>query len=162
MNIVGIVAVGRNGEIGRGGAIPWHYPADLRFFKEQTTGHACVMGRRTWLSLKKPLPNRLNIVMTRSAEVAPQESVLVVRDKVSVLSLRPYLRCDLFVVGGEQVYRAFRDEIDRWIVTRVPLDVPDADTLMPADFLEGFRRGETRQIDAGLRIEFYERISASG
>src|ERR687890_241826 len=69
MAIIGIVAVDRAGAIGRGGTLPWHYSADLKFFKEQTTGNACVMGYKTWLSLKKPLPNRLNIVLTRRAEV---------------------------------------------------------------------------------------------
>ncbi len=58
MAIIGIVAVRRNGAIGRGGTIPWHYSADLKFFKEQTVGNACVMGSRTWASLKKPLPKQ--------------------------------------------------------------------------------------------------------
>ena len=65
MAIVGIVAVDRAGAIGRGGSIPWHYSSDLRFFKQQTTGNTCVMGYRTWLSIGKPLKNRLNIVMSR-------------------------------------------------------------------------------------------------
>src|SRR5215212_9461364 len=110
MAIIGIVAVGKNGAIGRGGTIPWHYSADLKFFKEQTMHNACVMGARTWRSLKKALPNRLNIVMSRQGETATaatQESVIVLRDKTSVLSLKPYLSCDLFVIGGEQVYRTF-------------------------------------------------------
>src|SRR5919199_2934645 len=102
MSIIGIVAVDRNGAIGRHGSIPWHYSADLKFFKQQTTGHACVMGYRTWLSLKRPLPNRLNIVLTRRAEVEPRESVVWLRDRQSALSLKAYLRCDLFVIGGAQ------------------------------------------------------------
>src|ERR687889_675557 len=64
MAIIGIVAVDRAGAIGKGGTLPWHYSADLKFFKEQTTGNACVMGYKTWASLKKPLPNRLNIPLT--------------------------------------------------------------------------------------------------
>ena len=55
MSIIGIVALDKNGAIGKGGQLPWHYPADLKFFKSQTTGHACVMGYRTWLTLKRPL-----------------------------------------------------------------------------------------------------------
>src|SRR5919199_264712 len=115
MAIIGIVAVDRNGAIGRGGSIPWHYSADLKFFKQQTTGNVCVMGRRTWLSLKKPLPNRLNVVMTRSAEIEAQESVLLLRDRLSVLSLKPYLSCNLFIIGGREVYRTFQDDIERWV-----------------------------------------------
>ncbi|HEX8130849.1 MAG TPA: dihydrofolate reductase, partial [Pyrinomonadaceae bacterium] len=70
MSIIGIVAVDRNGAIGKGGSIPWHYSADMKFFREQTTGHACVMGRRTWASLNRPLKGRLNVVLSRSGGVS--------------------------------------------------------------------------------------------
>ena len=131
MAIIGIVAVDRNGAIGKGGTLPWHYSADLRFFKQQTLGHACVMGQRTWRSLKKPLKDRLNIVLSRSSEIEPLESVIQLGDRLSVLSLRAYLRCNLFIIGGAQVFRAFQSDIERWIVTEVPLVVEDADTFMP-------------------------------
>jgi dihydrofolate reductase len=157
MAIVGIVAVDRNGAIGRGGAIPWHYSADLKFFKRQTNGNVCVMGRRTWLSLKRPLPGRLNVVMTRQAEIEPQESVMVLRDKLSVLSLKPYLACDLYIIGGEQVYRTFLAEINRWIVTEIPLAVEDADTFMPENFLEGFESYGSLELEENLKVTFYER-----
>jgi dihydrofolate reductase len=157
MAIIGIVAVDRNGAIGKGGSIPWHYSADLKFFKQQTTGNACVMGHRTWLTLKKPLPNRLNIVMSRRAEIEPQESVIVLRDKLSVLSLKPYLSCDLFIIGGEQVYRTFLDEIEKWIVTEIPLTVEDADTFMPQDYLREFKPDDSQQLEGNLKVTFYER-----
>jgi dihydrofolate reductase len=157
MAIIGIVAVDRAGAIGKGGTLPWHYSADLRFFKEQTTGNACVMGYTTWASLKKPLPNRLNIVLTRRADVEPRESVLWVRDKQSVLSLYDYLKCDLYVLGGAQVFDLFRDAIDRWLVTEVPLTVEDADTFLPPNLLEGFRPYHARDLDDGLKLIFHER-----
>jgi dihydrofolate reductase len=157
MAIIGIVAVSRNGAIGRGGSIPWHYSADLKFFKQQTTNHACVMGYRTWCSLKKPLPNRLNIVMSRQALIEAQEGLLVVRDKPSVLSLKPYLSSDLFIIGGQQIYRTFLGEIDKWIVTEIPLTVEDADTFMPEDYLRGFRAYDSRELGEGLNVRFYER-----
>src|ERR1700704_1785859 len=92
--IIGIVAVDRNGAIGKGGKLPWHYSADMKFFRETTTGNACVMGYKTWLTLKKPLKDRLNIVLTRQSQIEPQPSVIVLRDVDSVLSLIRYLRCD--------------------------------------------------------------------
>src|SRR4051812_25131940 len=150
MAIIGIVAVDRNGAIGRNGSIPWHYSADLKFFKQQTTGHACVMGHRTWLSLRKPLPNRLNIVLSRRAEIAGLESVIMMRDKQSVLSLKPYLACDLYIIGGEQVYRTFSEEIEKWIVTEIPQTVEGADTFMPDNFLEGFKPFDSRVLDEDL------------
>jgi dihydrofolate reductase len=158
MTIIGIVAVDRNGAIGKGGTLPWHYSADLRFFKQQTVGHACVMGWRTWRSLKKPLKERLNIVLSRSSEIEPQESVIMLRDRLSVLSLRAYLGCDLFIIGGEQVFRAFQNDIERWIVTEVPLAVEDADTFMPEDYLEGFSPTDSLALEENLRVTFYERI----
>ncbi len=157
MAITGIVAVDRNGAIGEGGRLPWHYPADLRFFKEQTTGNACVMGYKTWLSLKRPLPGRLNVVLTNRAGVEPRESVVWLRDKQSALSLREYLRCDLFVIGGAQIFDLFREEIDRWLVTEVPLAVEGADTFMPRDFLQGFNARDARDLGDGLKVTFYER-----
>ncbi len=157
MAIVGIVAVDRNGAIGRGGTIPWHYSADLKFFKRQTIGNVCVMGRRTWLTLKRPLPGRLNVVMSTRAEIEPQESVVVLRDKLSVLSLKPYLACDLYVIGGEQVYTTFLAEIDRWVVTEIPLAVEDADTFMPQNFLEGFKPYDSLELEENLKVTFYER-----
>src|SRR4029453_2759296 len=101
--IIGIVAVDRNGAIGKGGKLPWHYSADMKFFKETTTGNAVVMGHKTWLTLTKPLPNRLNIVLSRKSEIEPEESVLVLRDIKSVLATAESLKTDLFVIGGEQV-----------------------------------------------------------
>jgi dihydrofolate reductase len=157
MAIIGIAAVDRNGAIGRGGTLPWHYPSDLKFFKEQTRGNVCVMGYRTWLSLKKPLPGRLNVVLTRRAEVEPRESVVWLRDVQSVLSLYPYLSCDLFVIGGARVFETFRDAVDRWLVTEVPLTVEGADTFLPAGLLESFRPQDTRDLGDGLRVTSYER-----
>ncbi|HEX8473504.1 MAG TPA: dihydrofolate reductase [Pyrinomonadaceae bacterium] len=157
MAIVGIVAVDRAGAIGRGGSIPWHYSSDLRFFKQQTTGNTCVMGYRTWLSIGKPLKNRLNIVMSRTSEIEPQESVILLRERVSVLSLKPYLSGDLFVIGGQQIYRTFLADIDKWIVTEIPLTVEGADTFMPPNYLEGFRPVSTLELEENLRATFYER-----
>src|SRR2546421_6866319 len=142
--IIGIVAVDRNGAIGKGGKLPWHYSADMKFFKETTTGNACVMGRRTWLTLKKPLPNRLNIVLSRRGEITAQDGVRVLRDVESVLLIAEDLECDLFVIGGEQVYRSFLPYIKKWIVTEVPLAVEGADTFVPDNYLEGFKLSESR------------------
>ncbi|MBC7933362.1 MAG: dihydrofolate reductase [Rubrivivax sp.] len=157
MAIIGIVAVDRNGAIGKGGALPWHYSADMKFFKEQTTGNVCVMGYKTWLTLKKPLPNRLNVVLSRRTEFEPRASVAWMRDRLSVLSLKDYLKCDLFVIGGAQVFEMFSDDIERWVVTEVPLAVEGADTFMPAGFLEDFDATGSRALGDDLKATFYER-----
>jgi dihydrofolate reductase len=155
--IIGIVAVDRNGAIGKGGKLPWHYSADLKFFKETTTGNACVMGYHTWLTLKKPLPNRLNIVLSRRAEVPQQDSVVVVRDVDAVLAMEKDLKGDLFVIGGAQVYQSFLPYIEKWFVTEVPLEVEGADTFVPENYLEGFGRTETKLLEDELTVAVYER-----
>jgi dihydrofolate reductase len=164
MSIIGIVAVDRNGAIGKGGSIPWHYPADMKFFKEQTTGHACVMGRRTWASLKRPLKDRLNIVLSRSAgtELRPQgedeqRGVVFLPDKRSVLALAPYLSCHLYIIGGEQIYKTFHSEIEQWIVTEIPLAADGADTFMPPDYLQNFRPRHSLTLAGELTVTFYQR-----
>ncbi len=155
--IIGIVAVDRNGAIGKGGKLPWHYSADMKFFKETTTGHACVMGYKTWLTLKKPLPNRLNIVLTRNAEIEPHEDVVVARSVDLVLAMEKQIKGDLFVIGGEQVYRSFIPHIDKWLVTEVPLEVKGADTFVPENYLEGFTRRGLKVLEDELKVATYER-----
>ena len=155
--IIAIVAVDRNGAIGKDGKLPWHYSSDMKFFKETTTGNSCVMGYKTWLTLKRPLPNRLNIVLSRQSEIAPQESVVLLRDVESVLSLAEELKGDLFVIGGEQVYRSFQSHIQKWIVTEVPLTVEGADAFVPENYLDGFEVTGTRKLEDDLIVSFYER-----
>ena len=155
--IIGIAAVDRQGAIGRGGKLPWHYSADMKFFRETTTGHAVVMGRKTWLTLGKPLKNRLNIVLSRDASLEPQESLLVLSDIDSVLSLYESLTTDLYVIGGAQIYKAFLPRIEKWIITEVPLTVKGADAFMPEDYLEGFKETDSRPIGEGLTVKFYGR-----
>lgn len=155
--IIGIVAVARNGAIGKGGRLPWHYSADMKFFKETTTGHACVMGHKTWLTLKRPLPNRLNMVLSRHSQIEPQESVVVLRDVESVLAMARELKCDLFVIGGEQVYRALLPHIQRWIVTDVPLTIQDADAVVPKNYLAGFSLTDKKSLDDELVVSIYDR-----
>ncbi len=155
--IIGIVAHDRNLAIGKGGRLPWHYSADLKFFKETTIGNAVVMGRHTWLTLKGPLKDRQNIVLTRDASFESRDLVIAMRDVQSVLSYASEQDGHLFVIGGAQVYESFRPHIDRWIVTEVPLAVDGADTFLPSDFLDAFEMYELRQLDEGLRVKFFER-----
>jgi len=154
--VVGIVAVDRNLAIGKNGKLPWHYSADMKFFKETTIGNTVVMGRRTWLTLKKPLPDRQNIVLSRDQNLA-NESLIVMSDVESVLDFARQQEGHLFVMGGAKVYESFLPHIQRWIVTEVPLAVEGADTFMPSNFLDGFDLYELRQLDEGLRVKFYER-----
>jgi dihydrofolate reductase len=158
MAIIGIVAIAQNYAIGKDGKLPWHYSADLKFFKQTTLNHAVVMGFNTWKSIGKPLPQRLNIVLSRSSNLESQPSVLLLRSTNEVLSLANYLNCDLFVIGGAKTYENFADTIENWIVTEVPETIEDADTFMPRDFLDGFEVKETRELGDDLRVKIYGKI----
>jgi dihydrofolate reductase len=155
--IIGIAAVDRKGAIGKGGKLPWHYSADMKFFRETTTGHAVVMGRKTWLTIGKPLKNRLNIVLSRDTNIDPQESLIVLSDIDSVLSFNNSLTTDLFVIGGAQIYEAFLPHIEKWIITEVPVTVQGADAFMPVGYLEGFELTESKSLDDNLVVKFYNR-----
>lgn len=157
MSIIGIVAIDKNNAIGKDGRLPWHYSADMKFFKEQTIGNACVMGRRTWESLKKPLPERLNVILSHSSDFEVQPPVMLLQDRPSVLSLAAALQSNVFIIGGAQVYRTFLEDMDKWIVTEVPLEVEGADAFMPDDFLRGFKSNDQRMLDEHLKVTFYER-----
>jgi dihydrofolate reductase len=155
--IIGIAAVDRKSAIGKGGKLPWHYSADMKFFRETTTGHAVVMGRKTWLTIGKPLKERLNIVLSRDSTIEPQESLIVLSDIDSVVSFYKSLTTDLFVIGGAQIYEAFLPHIEKWIITEVPLTVAGADAFMPAGYLDGFKEIDSTPLDEGLVVRVYER-----
>ena len=118
MSIIGIVAVDRNLAIGKGGKLPWHYSADMKFFKQTTVGNAVVMGRRTWSTLKGPLPDRENIVLTRNGDVAVPDGVKIMNDLQTALAFSKTIDTHLFVIGGARVYEAFLPHIERWLVGR--------------------------------------------
>jgi dihydrofolate reductase len=119
------------------------------------------MGYRTWLTLERPLNDRLNIILSRRSEVEPQPGVVVLRDHQSVLSLTRYLSGDLFVVGGEQIYRTFLEDIERWVVTEIPLRVEGADTFMPDRYLNDFEVYDSRDLGDGLIVKFYGRVGST-
>lgn len=157
MAIIGIVAVAQNLAIGKDGKLPWHYPADLKFFKQTTTGHAVVMGSNTWRSIGKPLPNRLNIVLSRNGNIETQPGVLLLRSEEELTALSSYLKCDIFIIGGAKTFENFSDMIEKWIVTEVPEIVDDADVFMPKDFLNGFNEIEQQELGDALTARTFLR-----
>ena len=116
-----------------------------------------MMGFNTWRSIGKPLPNRLNIVLSRSENIEPQPNVILLRSSEEVIALSKYLNCDVFIIGGAKTYENFADRIEKWIVTEIPLEVEDADTFMPRDFLDGFELAETKDIGDDLSVKILHR-----
>ena len=123
-----IVAVAENDVIGSGNQMPWHISEDLRRFKAITTGHPVVMGRKTFESLGRPLPNRTNVVITRNpAYVA--EGASVVGSLKEALALFPGSE-EVFIIGGGEIYRQAMDIADRLYITRLG-EYFDGDTKFP-------------------------------
>ena len=125
-----IVAAGLNNEIGLNNQLLCHLPADLRRFKELTTGHPIVMGRKTWESLPiKPLPNRTNIVLSRNLALSiPEATVVHTLDEVSKIIDNEE---EVFIIGGEKVYRDSIDFAQTLYLTRIE-HAFTADAYFPA------------------------------
>lgn len=157
MALIGIIALSRNFAIGRDGKLPWHYSADLQFFKKTTTGNAVVMGSNTWRSIGKPLPGRLNIVLSRTGNVDTPGEVMRLSDAQEVVELAKYLNRDVFIIGGAKTYSEFADLIDKWIVTEIPVEVADADTFMPRDFLDDFEMSSLHELGDELTVKIFQR-----
>ena len=129
VEVVLVVAVARGGVIGAAGALPWHLPADLAHFKRLTLGHAVIMGRATFESIGKPLPQRLNIVLTRQADYAPP-GVEVVPSLAAAYARAAAHGGPAMVIGGAKVYAQALADAQRIELTEVHADVP-GDTHFP-------------------------------
>jgi dihydrofolate reductase len=117
------------------------------------------MGYTTWLSIGKPLPNRLNIVLSKTHELEAEPNLLLLRSVDDVVQMSEFLNGDIYIIGGAHTYVAFADVIKKWIVTEIPETVNDADAFMPEDFLNGFSITQTRELTDGLTVRFYEKTS---
>jgi dihydrofolate reductase len=112
-----VVAVADTGVIGRDNALPWHLPEDLKHFKRVTLGKPVVMGRKTFESIGKPLPGRLNIVVTRDANYR-RAGVTVVHDVEAALKAAAGA-AEIMVIGGADLFRLFLPRAGRVHLTRV-------------------------------------------
>lgn len=120
----------RNGVIGRGGAVPWRLSDELRWFKQTTTGHTVLMGRKTFDSLGRPLPNRRNVIVTHGAPIG-LEGVTTLRDLSNFdPSSLAAPGTDVFVIGGAQIYAQLLPHCAELILTVLPDDV-EGDAVFP-------------------------------
>lgn len=127
------------GAIGCGNALPWRLRTDMRFFRQTTTGNVVLMGRRTFDSLgKKCLPDRYNVVISHSFSLFPRTdsctSAIGIEDGLFRASLAPKRFKEAFVIGGASMYEQYAPYVDRYLVTVVNKEVPDADTFFREAF----------------------------
>ena len=125
-----IVAVSDNGVIGVDGQLPWHIPEDLKHFRKNTTGHAIIMGRKTFDSIGRPLPRRRNIVVTRNTNLKI-EGVEVVHSLNEAISLARTEDDEPRIIGGSSLYAEAMPQITTMILTKVHQQV-EGDTFFPA------------------------------
>ena len=138
MRLTLIAAVAENGVIGAEGGMPWHYPADLKRFKETTMGHPVVMGRRTYESVASrlggPLPGRTSVVLSRQADLDLPEGAVHAADVEAALAAAAAAldgdRETVYVAGGGSVYEQLLPEADELHVTEIP-EAPDGDAHFP-------------------------------
>ncbi len=122
-----IVAITNNFVIGSSGDMPWHLPADLLHFKKITSGNTIVMGRRTWDSIGRALPNRLNVVLTRQSNFRADGARVITElgalKKIDTLGV-------IFVIGGGELYRLAMPHIEKMHITRIDTTI-EGDTFFP-------------------------------
>lgn len=155
--IIGIVAISENFAIGRDGKLPWHYSGDLKHFKETTMSGTVVMGSSTWRSIGRVLPGRQSIVLSHSEMSELPDDVLLCHSVKQVLERTERFPGDVFIIGGAGVFESFQDEIQRWVVTRIPETIEDADVFMPVQFLDDFELTDRKDIGEGLIVETFDR-----
>ena len=161
MEIILIVSVSRDGVIGKEGGIPWNLKEDLKFFRKKTSNSPVIMGRATYESIGKPLPNRLNIVVTRSTKyIEGIEKVTTVKKAIEAASKYKKYN-EIYVIGGENIYKEFLPIANRMLITEVELEIPEGDTFFPVwDINEWKEKSRDKRNEKGIEFSFvdYQRI----
>ena len=157
MEIILIAAVSKDKVIGKQGGIPWKIKEDLSFFKEKTLNSPIIMGRATFNSIGRPLPNRLNIVMTRSAKNTEGVTEVTSVEKAIEVASKNKDSSRVYVIGGENIYKEFLPIAQRMIITEVDLYIKDGDTFFPEwNISEWKEQSRDQREENGTRFSFVE------
>ncbi len=155
MEIFLIAAVDKNLAIGKNGKIPWHIKEDLQFFQKNTLNTAMIMGRSTFDSIGKPLPNRKNIVMTNSP--TNREGVIEVCDIESAIKEAKKDSNKISIIGGQSIYKEFMPLANKLLITEIDIVVERADTFFPAwDKKEWTEQSRINSMENGIEYSFVE------
>jgi len=134
-----VVAMAANGVIGRDNQLPWHLPTDLKHFKQLTTGKPILMGRKTWESIGRPLPERTNIVITRDPDYQAAGCVVVHSIDAALRAVEHHK--EAMVIGGSELYRQVLPDVSTIYLTRVHADI-EGDAVFPE-----LDAGEWREVE---------------
>ena len=154
MKISSIVAVSENHVIGVDNDLPWRLPSDLKFFKEMTLGHHILMGRKNFDSMGRPLPGRTNIVITRNKEF--YHSGVVIRNDImaGIEYAREAGEKELFIVGGEQIYRQTMELWNTLYLTRVHTNIENGSAFFPEIENTSWQMLESKKVDTDEKNPF--------
>lgn len=144
MKVSQIVAVAKNGAIGKNNDLIWRLPADLKYFKEITTGHHIIMGRKNYESIGRPLPNRTSIIITRNKDYKAEGCIVVNSLTEAIAVAKANNETEAFIIGGGEIYNMSMDITDRIYYTLVHENF-DADTFYPV--LDKKKWKESNKID---------------
>jgi dihydrofolate reductase len=144
--ISAIEAIGKNRELGKRGKLIWRIPDDLKRLKQLTTGHVIIMGRKTYESIGKPLPNRTNIVVTRNPDFSEPGCLVATSVEEALAIAKKHETEEIFILGGAEIYTQALPYTDRLYLTIVDATDPEADTFFP-DYSEFTKFIETETRD---------------
>lgn len=155
-----IAAVGENRELGYGNDLIWKIPSDMKRFREITRGHPVIMGRKTYESIGRLLPNRTNIIITREPNYEVEGAVIVSSLEKAIEHAKSKPGSDeIFIIGGAQIYTLGLPFADKLYITKINSQAPMADTFFP-DYSGFFKKVvfSEKHNDDGLEYEFLELV----
>lgn len=153
LTLTAIVAMTSERVIGKDGGLPWHLPEDLKLFRRHTTGNPIVMGRKTWDSIGRPLPNRQSIVLTRDQDWSAEGAeVIHTPEQLHSLDL---MTPSVYIIGGAQVYDLFMPQLDEILISHVYKNHP-GDTIFP-EFESNFPNITVEETYETFELRRYQR-----
>ena len=153
-----IVAVAKGGAIGKEGKMPWKIPGEQRQFKDLTTGHVVVMGRTSYEEIGHPLPNRTNIVVSKT-KVFSGENLYTVKSLKEAIERAG--QEEIFIAGGAELFQEALPLADKIYMTYVDMEVPDADRFFPIFHEEEYKREEIEKVGGEtsyLRVLYTKKV----
>ena len=152
--IVSIIAsVSKNNVIGNNGKLPWHIPEDLKWFKEKTIGHFVLMGRKTFESIGNPLSGRKTIIITKNKNYTPPGIYVFNSINEAINFADKNNETELFIAGGEEIYRQTIEIADRIYLTRIHRNY-EGDSFFPEFDADKYRVVSRKIVDTNPLIEF--------
>ena len=153
MKISIVVAVAENGVIGKDNQLPWRLSSDLKHFKKLTTGHAVLMGRKTYESIGRPLPKRTNLIVTRNTEYQAAGCEVFTSIEQALEFAQKANETEVFVIGGAQIYQQIMPQVDTVYLTKVKAEVV-GDAYFDLSLLDEFKVIDTQSLPVGEKDEF--------